>query len=97
MKFNSKSCEERQVVLNEKEKELLDKCSDLIEELAKDLTGMSSVALLSHDCGDFYDYTENEWYTALLEAHRLLLNLLLTDSIIGRNEEEKFKKVVDFL
>lgn len=89
MRFNSKCYEERQVVFDEKEKELLDKCSDLIEELAKDLTGMSSVALLSHDCGDFYDYTENEWYTALLEAHRLLLNLLLTDSIIGRDEVEK--------
>ena len=89
MRFNSKCYEERRVVFDEKEKELLDKCSDLIEELAKDLTGMSSVALLSHDCGDFYDYTENEWYTALLESHRLLLNLLLTDSIIGRDEVEK--------
>ena len=89
MRFNSKCYEERRVIFDEKEKELLDKCSDLIEELAKDLTGMSSVALFSHDCGDFYDYTENEWYTALLESHRLLLNLLLTDSIIGRDEVEK--------
>lgn len=89
MRFNSKCYEERRVIFDEKEKELLDKCSDLIEELAKDLTGMSSVALFSHDCGDFYDYTKNEWYTALLESHRLLLNLLLTDSIIGRDEVEK--------
>lgn len=89
MRFNSKCYEERQVVLDEKEKELLDKCSDLIEELVKDLTGMSSVALFSHDCGDFHDYTENEWYTALVESHGLLLDLLLTDSIIGRNEVEK--------
>jgi hypothetical protein len=90
MRFNSKCYEERQVVFDDKEKELLDKCSDLVEGLAEDFSGMSSgVTLSSHDCGDFYDYTENEWYTALLETYRLLSNLLLADSIVGRGKVRK--------
>ena len=87
MKSNSKCYEERQVVFDEKEKELLSKCSDLIEGLAEDFSGMSSgVTLSAHDWPDFYDYTENEWCTALWETYRLFSNLLLADSIVGRGK-----------
>ena len=90
MKSNSKSYEERQVVFDEKEKELLDKCSDLLDHLAGELSGMNSGVTLSvHDWGNFYDYTENEWCTALLDTYRLLSNLLLADSIVGRSKVEK--------
>ena len=90
MKSNSKSYEERQVVFDEKEKELLDKCSDLVEGLMDDFSEMNlGVTLSSPDCGDFYEYTGYEWYCTLLDTYTLLSNLLLADSIVGRSKVEK--------
>ena len=87
MRFNSKNYEERRVVLDGKEKELLDKCSDLIEGLMEDFSEMNlGVTLSSPDCGDFYEYTGYEWYCTLLETYTLLSNLLMANSIVGRDE-----------
>lgn len=87
MRFNSKCYKEQRVVFDEKEKELLDKCTDLIESLAEDFAEMNlGVTLSSPDCDDFYDYTGYEWYSALSDAYSLLSNLYLASAIVGRSE-----------
>ena len=87
MRFNSKSYKEQRVVFDEKEKELLDKCSDLVEGLMEDFAEMNlGVTLSSPDCGDFYEYTGYEWYCTLLDTYTLFSNLLVAGSIVGRGE-----------
>ena len=87
MRFNSRSYKEQRVVFDEKEKELLDKCSDLVEGLMDDFSEMNlGVTLSSPDCGDFYEYTGYEWYCTLLDTYTLLSNLFVAGSIVGRDE-----------
>lgn len=91
MRFNSKCYEERRVAFDEKERDLMGDCANLIESLMDDFEGMSlGVTLPSpDDDGDDCEYTGYEFYNALWEAGCLLSNLQMYGVIVGRDKVKK--------
>ena len=95
MKINSKRTEENRIVLDEEEKDLVDKCSDLIESLMNELsaTDNGDVTLFfqgvenDRDCCDTYA-TKNELYDKLEDVSATLMDLLMADAILVKSEDE---------
>lgn len=95
MKIRTKYIEENRITLNEKEMNLLEECSDFIDNLMNELRAMGSgdVTLLSHgvdndeDCCDTYA-TKYEFYDRLEEVSATLNDLLMADEVIVKGEDE---------
>ena len=89
MKLYSKRYEERRLVLDDNEKELMTKCSGLLESLMEEITGVDlggvTLPTPGHDC----EYTQYEFYNSLWEADSLLVNLLTAGSAIAHSQVEK--------
>lgn len=95
MELYSKHYEEKKMVFDEKERDLMGDCANLIESLMTDFKEMnegvnSKITLPSpDDDGDYCEYTGYEFYSALWEARYLLSNLQMRGVIVGRGEVEE--------
>ena len=91
MRSYSKSYKEQRVVFDEKERDLIGDCANLIESFMNDFEEMNlGVTLPSpDDDGDDCEYPELEFYYALWEADHLLSNLQMRGVIVGRGEVEE--------
>lgn len=95
MKIRTKCIEENRITLNEKEMDLLEECSDFIDNLMNELRAMGGgdVTLFSHgvdndeDCCDTYA-TKYEFYDKLEEVSATLNDLLMADEVIVKGEDE---------
>ena len=95
MKVYSRRTEESRVILSEGEKDLLDKCADLIYSLMNEVGAMSEgeVTLFSNgvdndeDCCDTYA-TKHEFYDNLEEVFATLTDLQMADAILVTSEDE---------
>jgi putative N-acetylmannosamine-6-phosphate epimerase len=83
MKVNSKRYEEKRMVFNDNEKELMAKCSDFLEGLMEEITGVDLEGITLPTPGHDYGYTQYEFYNSLWEADSLLVNLLAAGSAIA--------------
>ena len=91
MRFNSKCYEERRVVLDEKERDLIGDCANLISSLMDDFDEMDlGVTLPSlDDDGDDCEYPDHEFYNALWDVNQLLSNLQMRGVVVGRGKVKK--------
>ena len=95
MKVYSRRTEKDRVILSEGEKDLLDKCADLIYSLMNEVGAMGSgdVTLFFHgvdndeDCCDTYA-TKYEFYDRLEEVFATLTDLQMADAILVTSEDE---------
>lgn len=95
MKIRTKCIEENRITLNEKEMNLLEECSDFIDNLMNELRAMGSgdVTLFydgvdnDEDCCDTYA-TKYEFYDKLEEVSATLNDLLMADEVIVKGEDE---------
>ena len=95
MKIRTKCIEENRITLDEKEMDLLEECSDFIDNLMNELRAMGSgdVTLFCHgvdndeDCCDTYA-TKYEFYDRLEEVSATLNGLLMADEVIVKGEDQ---------
>lgn len=95
MKIRTKCIEENRITLDKKEMDLLEECSDFIDNLMNELRAMGGgdVTLFSHgvdndeDCCDTYA-TKYEFYDKLEEVSATLNDLLMADEVIVKGEDE---------
>ncbi len=91
MRLYSKCYEEKRMVFDEKERDLMGDCVNLIVDIMKEFTGSTEdVTLPSPDDDDEdYEYDGHDFYSTLSDMEQLLTNLLMTGVIVGRSKVEK--------
>jgi hypothetical protein len=89
MKVNGKRYEEKRIVFNDNEKELMAKCSDFLEGLMEEITRVDLEGVTLSTPGHDYGYTQYEFYNSLWKADSLLVNLLTAGSAITHPRAEK--------
>ena len=79
------------MVFNEKERDLMGDCVNLIVDIMEEFTGSTEDVTLPSpdDDGEDCEYDGYDFYSTLSDMEQLLTNLLMTGVIVGHHEVEK--------